>query len=193
MLVWSGAKHTLRAGINVSDVSRRGLDDNTNTLGTYTFSTLQDYPDHPFSLLRQSGNGHIVFVEGVLGGFFQDEFRVLPNLQISTGVRYDWQNYFHDYNNLSPRLSLAYAPGKSKKTVIRVGGGFFYDRSGPGVISDLIRYNGNRLRQYLITDFTKPFEAGPTSVVRLEPGVRIPYTLQYGVSVERQWAKSTTR
>jgi hypothetical protein len=194
MVVWSIPRHTLRAGINVSDISRRGLDDNTNIAGTYTFATLQDYPNHPLSLLRQSGNGHIVFVEGVLGGFFQDEFRVLPNLQISTGVRYDWQNYFHDYNNLSPRLSLAYAPGKSKKTVIRVGGGFFYDRSGPGVISDLIRYNGNRLLQYLITNptFLDPFAAGPTSIARLEPGVRIPYTLQYGASVERQLAKSTT-
>src|SRR6202521_2794209 len=153
MLVWSGAKHTLRAGINVSDVSRRGLDDNTNTAGTYTFSTLQDYrQNHPFSLLRQSGNGHIVFVENVLGGFFQDEARVLPNLQISVGVRYDWQNYFHDNNNIAPRVSLAYAPGKGKKTVIRAGGGFFYDRSGPGVIFDLIRYDGNRLHQYLIND-----------------------------------------
>jgi hypothetical protein len=200
MVIWSGAKHTLRAGINVSDISRRGLDDNTNRGGTYTFSTLNDYPNHPLSLLRQAGNGHIVFVENVLGGFFQDEFRALPNLQISAGVRYDWQNYFHDNNNVSPRLSLAYAPGKSKRTVIRIGGGFFYDRSGPAVISDLIRYNGNRLRQYLITDppfitkppFPDPATLGPTSVVRLEPGVRIPYTAQYSAGVERQLGKATT-
>src|SRR5262249_18467169 len=43
MVVWSGGRHTFRAGINVSDISRRGLDDNTNTAGTYTFSTLEDY------------------------------------------------------------------------------------------------------------------------------------------------------
>ena len=195
ILVWSGAKHTLRAGINVSDVSRRGLDDNTNTAGTYTFSTLQDYrQNHPLSLLRQSGNGHIVFVEKVLGGFFQDEARVLPNLQISVGVRYDWQSYFHDNNNIAPRVSLAYAPGKSKKTVIRAGGGFFYDRTGPGVIFDLIRYNGNRLQQYLITNplFPDPLAVGPTNVVRLEPGVKIPYTLQSSAGVERQLGKATT-
>lgn len=195
MLVWSGSKHTVRAGLNVSDLSRRGLDDNTNTLGTYTFSTLADYQQsHPFSLLRQSGDTHLVFVEEVLGGFFQDEFRVLPNLQISTGVRYDWQNYFHDDNNFSPRVSLAYAPGKARKTVIRGGGGFFYDRSGPGVISDLLRYNGTHLLQYLIPDplFPDPFAVGPTNVVRLEPGVQIPYTIQYSASVERQLGKATT-
>ena len=30
-------KHTVRFGINVPDISRRGLDDNTNRAGTYTF------------------------------------------------------------------------------------------------------------------------------------------------------------
>ena len=195
ILVWSGAKHTLRTGLNVSDLSRRGLDDNTNTVGTYTFSTLQDYQqNHPFSLLRQSGNGHVVFLEKVLGGFVQDEFRLLPNLQISMGVRYDWQNYFHDDNNFSPRVSIAYAPGKAKKTVIRAGSGFFYDRSGAAVIFDLLRYDGIQLRQFLITNplFPDPFAVGPTSVVRLEPGVQIPYTLQYSASVERQLGKATT-
>ena len=195
ILVWSGAKHTLRTGLNVSDLSRRGLDDNTNTVGTYTFSTLQDYQhSHPFSLLRQSGNRHVVFLEKVLGGFVQDEFRLLPNLQISMGVRYDWQNYFHDDNNFSPRVSIAYAPGKAKKTVIRAGSGFFYDRSGAGVIFDLLRYDGNRLHQFLITNplFPDPFAVGPTSVVRLGPGVQIPYTLQYSASIERQLQKATT-
>jgi hypothetical protein len=195
ILVWSSGKHTIRTGINVPDISRRGLDDNTNAIGAYTFSTLQDYQqNHPFSLLRQSGNGHVVFVEKVLGGFCQDEFRVLPNLQISAGVRYDWQNYFHDNDNFSPRVSLAYAPGKAKKTVIRTGAGFFYDRTGPGPIFDLIRYDGNRLRQYLIGNplFPNPTGVGPTNIVRLDPTIRIPYTLQYGAGIERQLGKSTT-
>lgn len=195
ILVWSGARHTLRTGFNVPDISRRGLDDNTNTAGTYTFSTLADYQQaRPFSLNRQSGNGHVVFVEKVLGGFFQDEFRVRPKFQVSMGVRYDWQNYFPDHNNLSPRLSVAYAPGKSKKTVIRTGGGFFYDRTGPGPIFDLLRYDGIRLRPYLITNpqFPDPLAISPPSVVRLDPAVRIPYIVQYGASVERQLGKSTT-
>jgi hypothetical protein len=195
ILVWTGNKHTIRTGINVPDISRRGLDDNTNTAGTYTFSTLQDYQqNHPFSLLKQSGNGHVVFVEKVLGGFFQDEYRVLPNLQVSYGVRYDWQNYFHDNDNFAPRLSFAYAPGKARKTVIRGGAGFFYDRTGPSPIFDLIRYDGSRLLQYLVNDplYPDPFALGPTSVVRLDPTVRIPYVLQYGAGVERQLGKSTT-
>ena len=195
IVVWSGQKHTVRFGVNVPDISRRGLDDNTNTSGTYAFSSLGDYlARHPFSLVRQSGNGHVVFIEKVLGGFVQDEFRVRPNLQVALGLRYDWQNYFHDNNNVAPRGSFAYAPGNSQKTVIRGGAGLFYDRTGPQPIFDLIRYDGYRLLQYVITSPTYPDlnEVGPTSIVRLDPTVKLPYLVQFGIGIERQVAKSTT-
>jgi outer membrane receptor for ferrienterochelin and colicin len=195
IIVWSGQKHTVRFGINVPDISRRGLDDNTNRAGTYTFSSLADYAaNRPFSLVRQYGNGHVVFVEKVVGGFIQDEYKVRPNLQLSIGLRYDWQNYFHDNNNLAPRASFAYAPGKSHKTVIRGGAGMFYDRTGPGPIFDLIRYDGHRLLQYVVTNpsYPDPDATGPTSVVRLDPVVKLPYLLQFGAGVDRQLAKATT-
>src|SRR5262249_36238941 len=58
ILTWTGTRHTIRAGFNVPDLSRRGLNDYTNSAGTYTFSTLADYTQNrPFSLLKQSGNG----------------------------------------------------------------------------------------------------------------------------------------
>ena len=117
------------------DISRRGLDDRTNSLGTYTFSSLADYGARsPFSLVRQSGDGHVVFVEKVLGGFIQDEVKVRPNLQLTAGLRYDWQSYFHDANNLAPRVSFAYAPDEQRHTVVRGGAGVFYDRTGPGPV-----------------------------------------------------------
>ena len=199
-LTWSHGKHSIKTGINVPDISRRGLNDYTNFVGTYSFSTIQDYlQNHPFSLLRQQGEGHIVFVEMVIGGFIQDEFRVRPNLQIAAGLRYDWQNYFHDNNNFSPRLSFAFSPGKGRKTVLRGGAGFFYDRTGPSPIWDLLRYDGRLLRRYVISNPKWPepltsaeLEAQPTSVTRLDPTVKIPYTVQYSVGVERQLQKSTT-
>src|SRR5262249_47713781 len=108
ILSWTSGKHFIKTGINVPDISRRGLDDYTNFGGTYSFSTLQDYLNHhPFSLVRQQGEGHLVFLEKVIGGFIQDEFKLRPNLTISAGLRYDWQNYFHDNNNFSPRLGFA--------------------------------------------------------------------------------------
>ena len=195
IVVWSGNKNTVRFGINVPDISRRGLDDNTNSGGTYTFSSLADYlAQRPFSLVRQSGDGHVVFVEKVLGGFVQDEFKARPNLQISVGIRYDWQNYFHDNNNFAPRGSLAYAPGKGRQTVIRGGAGMFYDRTGPQPIFDLLRYDGHHLHQYVITDplYPDPNAVGPPSIVTLDPKIKLPYLIQYGATVEHKVKKSTT-
>lgn len=195
ILVWSGTRHTVRFGVNVPDISRRGLNDYTNTLGTYTFSTIQDYlARRPLSLVRQSGNGHVVFMEKVLGGFVQDEFKLRPNLQITAGLRYDWQNYFDSATSFAPRGSFAYSPGKSHKTVIRGGIGMFYDRSGPIPIFDLLRYDGVRLLQYVVSNpsFPDTGSLGPTSIAKLDPAVRIPYLIQYGGGIERQLVKRTT-
>ncbi len=197
---WSAGKHEIRTGINVPDISRRGLDDYTNFGGTYTFSTLEDYrQNRPFSLIRQQGNGHVVFIETVVGGFFQDEYHVRPNLTISGGIRYDWQNFLHDNNNFAPRISFAYSPTKNRKTVFRGGAGLFYDRTGPGPIFDLERYNGVRLRQIVVTNPTylgsadpAVFASQPTSITRLDPTLKIPYTAQFSMGVERQLYKSAT-
>ena len=197
---WTVGKHQIKTGINVPDISRRGLDDYTNFGGTYTFSSLQDYvARRPFSLVQQQGNGHVVFVETVLGGFFQDEYRVRSNLTISGGIRYDWQNFTHDNNNVSPRFSFAYAPAKNRKTVLRGGAGIFYDRTGPGPIFDLERYNGLRLRQIVLTNPTYPavldsttLAAQPTAITRLDPTFKLAYSAQFSMSVERQLSKSTT-
>ncbi len=197
---WVHGRHTFRTGFNIPDLSRRGLDDNTNSIGTFSFSSLDDYVQgRPFSFVQQRGNGHVVFWEKLFGGFFQDEYQVRRNLQVTAGLRYDSHNYFHDYNNFGPRLSFAYAPRGSRKTVIRGGAGIFYDRTGPLPIFDLLRYDGERLQRFLITNpaYPDPFvnanAAGQaTSVVRLDRSVRIPYTFQQSVSMEQQLHRGTT-
>jgi hypothetical protein len=201
LLSYSTGKHLIKGGLNVPDLSRRGLDNNINTAGTFYFSTLTDYAQgHPFSFVQQQGNGHVVFLEKQIGLFVQDEYHPRKNVMLSFGLRYDWQNYFHDHNNFAPRLSFAYAPGNTQKTVIRGGAGIFYDRSGARPIQDILLFNGSRLRQYVLVNptYPDPFSSGaslstqPVSVVRLEPNIRIPYVLQYSFSLERQLQKSTT-
>ncbi len=194
-LSWTRRRHSFRMGIDSPDVSRRGLVDQSNLQGTYTYSTIADYlQNRPLSFVQQQGEGKVIFWEKVLSGFFLDDFRLRPNLSVSLAMRYDWQNYFHDRNNFSPRLAFAFSPSGHNKTVIRGGAGFFYDRTGANPIFDLLRYDGNHLRQFVVTYGP----AGPSvtvyrpSVVRLATDVRIPYLLQYGVSVERQLNKKTT-
>lgn len=201
-LSWSLGKHTLRLGVDVPDLSRRGLEDSTNFQGSFTFSSLQDYVDNsPFSFVQQAGQNKVIFWEKVLAGFILDDIRLRPNLTVSLAARYDWQNYFHDDNNISPRIAFAFSPLHHPKTVIRGGAGVFYDRTGAQPIFDLLRYDGQRLRQYVLTGavgFPNPWpnglpgQAAPSSVVRLSPTVRIPYLMQFGIGIERQLKKSTT-
>jgi hypothetical protein len=201
IVTWTSGRNTVKAGFQIPDLSRRRFDDNTNTAGTFYFSSLGDYAaSRPYSFIQQTGNGHIVFLEKVFGGFAQDEIRARPNMTIVMGLRYDWQNFFHDTNNVSPRGSIAFAPTSSGRTVIRAGAGLFYDRSGPGPIQDLLKYDGTRLLRFVVTDpgYPTPFASGgplaiePPGVVRFAPDISIPFSLQYSVSVERQLRKGTS-
>ncbi|HMD34464.1 MAG TPA: hypothetical protein VKH42_05835, partial [Vicinamibacterales bacterium] len=199
-ITWSPKNHVLKFGVNIPDWSWRGYDDRSNRLGTYYFSSLPQYVlGRPYSLIQQAGDGQVNFLEKVVGLFIQDEIRPRHNLSLDIGLRYDWQNYFHDTDNFAPRMSMAFAPGETTRTIIRGGAGVFYDRTGPGPIQDLIRYDGNHLQRYVITDpaFPSPppnpdTTAQPASIVQLSPAVRIPATLQYSAGVERQLRAKTT-
>ncbi len=200
-VTWSPGRHVVKAGINIPDWSWRGYDDRTNTGGTFSFSSLADYAARrPYQFTQQVGNGHVAFLEKVLGLFVQDEVRLRPNLSLDLGLRYDWQNYFHDADNFAPRFSFAYAPDEQAHTVIRGGAGVFYDRTGPGPIQDILRYDGAHLLRYVLLDpgFPVPLQSGqtlasqPVSTVQLAPDVTIPYTVQYSAGVERQLRPKTT-
>ncbi len=193
ILTFTAGKHELKFGIDVPDISRRGRDDDTNQLGTYSFASLNDYTrKSPFSYLVQSGQTHVAFVEKTVAGIFEDTVRASPKLSLAVGVRYYWQNYFHDIaHNVAPRFSFAFAPKQKGGTVLRGGAGVFFDRTGPSPISDLLHFNGVLLKRYLLLNPTDPatqaeIAAVSTSVVSIDPRARIPYTLQYGIGVEQQ-------
>jgi len=198
-LTYASAKHELSFGIDVPDISRRGFDDFTNQAGTYTFASLAAYAaGQPTTYITQRGQGHVVFLEKVISGFIEDNIRLKPNLSVYLGMRYYWQNYFHDDpNNFAPRLGFAYAPRKNGKTVFRGGAGVFCDRTGPSPIADLLHFNGINLFRFIVDNPPYPItpivlSGTPTSVVALDSQARIPYTVQYSMGVERQvTAKST--
>jgi hypothetical protein len=198
---YANGKHQLSFGVDIPDISRRGLDDFTNRQGTYTFASSADFlASTPTTYLLQTGQGHVVFLERVISGFIEDNIRLKPNFSVYLGVRYYWQNYFHDdSDNFAPRLSFAYAPTAGSKTVIRGGAGIFYDRSGPSPIGDLLHFNGVNLLRFIVDQPLVSYPINPallaqvpTSLVTLDPHSRIPYQLQYSIGVERQVTKKST-
>ena len=91
---YANGKHQVSFGIDIPDISRRGLDDFTNRAGTYTFASAADYSAaSPATYLVQTGQGHVAFLEKVISAFVEDNIRVRPNLSVYVGVRYYWQNY----------------------------------------------------------------------------------------------------
>ena len=193
LLTQTIGKHTLKYGVNIPDWSRRGLSDRTNQIGTLLFASLAAFSaDRPFAAIFQRGDPRTIFIEKNVGGFFQDEWQLRPGLSVAAGLRYDWQNFFGDRDNLAPRLALAWSPGKSTKTVLRTGAGFFFDRSGPAPIWDILRFNGVQLRRYVVSGAIPPGLSGlPASVHQLEAGIQLPDTMQFSLGIERQLAKKT--
>src|ERR1035437_3546367 len=199
IVTYTSGKQEIKFGIDVPDISRRGYDDFTNRAGTYSFASLADCTAaQPFTYIVQSGQGHVTFLERTVAGIFEDNIRLKSNFSIALGVRYYWQNYFHDIaHNVAPRFSFAYAPSPKSKTIIRGGGGFFFDRTGPSPISDLLHFNGVRLKKFIVDNPSYPITqpelaAVPTGVVVLDPRQRIPYTIQYGLGVDRQLNASSS-
>jgi hypothetical protein len=212
---YASGKHAVNFGIDIPDISRRGADDFTNFAGTYTYGCLfmpggdtanpndpgcanSLQANKPSRFFVQRGQGHLTFLETTFALFAEDAIRLRPNLSISIGVRYYWQNFFHDdADNFAPRFSIAWAPSRKSKTVFRGGAGVFYDRSGPRPIADLLHFNGINLQRFILTNPPFPVTPAdlanlPTSVIVLDPRARIPYTVQYSMGIERQvTAKST--
>lgn len=195
LLTQTIGRHTLKYGINIPDWSRRGLSDWTNQIGTLSFASLADFSaGRPFAAVLQRGNPTVVFVEKNVGGFMQDEWQMRPGLSMAVGVRYDWQNSFDDLNNIAPRLSIAWAPGKQRQTVLRAGAGFFFDRAGPQPIWDVMRYNGTYLRRYVLSGAQIPEDPRgfPSSVAELQSGIQLADAMQFSVGYERQLTRKTT-
>ena len=201
MASWSAGKHFVKFGLSVPEWSRRGIVNHSNFGTTYFFSSLQDYASqHPYAFRQQAGSGEVLFWQQEVGAFVQDDYRLRPNLSLSLGLRYNWQNHLRDHRQFAPRIAFAYSPEKSRKTVLRGGAGVFYDRTGAGPIGDLTLYNGLTLQNYLIKNptYPSPFINGgsladfPTDVVQFDPSIHEPYSIQYNLAVERQLAKQTT-
>ena len=223
MVTWTHGKHLVKMGVGTPHLDRRGFDDNTNALGTFTFgptlaadgvtvlqTALQNYTANlPSAYSLNTGDTHFIYGQFEVGGFIQDQWKVSSRFTITPGLRYDWQNFLANRRlGFSPRVSFAWVLDEASKTVVRGGGGIYYDRFGSGPLLDLARYQTARRRAivFSLNPATLPstgcvpisdcltLSAQPPNIVQLEPNARTPYQIQYGLSVERQtWRKSHRR
>lgn len=147
--------------------------------------------------------------------FIQDDWKILPSLTLSAGLRYETQNNISNYTNLAPRVGIAWGIGgaqgrlRQPKTVLRAGWGIFYDRFNRGQVLNTQRYNGVNQLQYVVQNpkfacilsnvcsgpIPTPAQLGATTPVttfNIDPNVVAPRILQSAVSIERQLPKNIT-
>jgi len=139
-----------------------------------------------------------------LGLYAQDEWKIKSNVSLTYGFRFETQNQIHDQTNPAPRIGIAWGidPGQKgqPKTVLRAGWGIFYDRFGQDLLLQAQRLNGVTQQRFIVNDpdfypnIPTPAQlaAGVTSptVYQVDPKLKSPYTMQVGVTLERQLSKS---
>jgi hypothetical protein len=135
-----------------------------------------------------------------IGLFFQDEWRIRPNLSVGVGLRYENQQNISSHLNFAPRLFFAWAPGNKPQPdlIIRGGFGIFYDRltETPSLLSR--RFDGITQIRYFITDSsvldsfpnlptpsTLANFAGNQSQTRVDENLRAPYSATAILNIEK--------
>jgi Carboxypeptidase regulatory-like domain len=193
----------------------------SGTNGAYTFDTLASYlasiPAQYSQTVISNPLARALLFDGSL--FFQDDWRMKPNLTVGLGLRYEGQNRIHDHADWAPRVAVAWAvgtPGKTPaKTVLRAGYGWFYNRftvptsffssAGAPYIIQAIHNNLINQQSYVINnpDFYDPNAPAPPglfagavssvpSYYTVDPHFHAALDMQGGLGVDRQITKKIT-
>jgi hypothetical protein len=170
--------------------------------GSYTFSSLASFLAGTYNnagFTQTFGDTDVSQSNPNLGMYAQDEWKIARGVTLNAGVRYDLQfleTIHTDGNNVSPRLGLAWSPSDSGRTVLRVGGGLFYDRVPLRAVANALLSAGNTtdltaLRQTTVS--LSPTQAGAPTFPNVFPRVVPSVTLVSFTTMDRHLQNASSR
>jgi hypothetical protein len=188
-----GKKHAMRTGIEMESSWLRA-DEVSNNIGTFTFSSIDDYnARRPQQFSVREGNALVEYSNTEFAWYINDDIRLRKNVMLSLGVRYEAQSLLSDYNNFAPRAHVTWSPFKSAKTTFRAGAGIFYDWYDTGLYEDTLRVDGVNQRDIIIKDPCYPdpracgeLEETNPSVIQASAFLVMPTVKRFSVGFEHQ-------
>ncbi len=170
-LAWQWGKHELRFG---GDFKRQKVvDDSFSLFGTYTFAAgAPQVNEKPVQYAQTFGRQLLHYGQTSVSGFAQDNWRAGSRLTLNLGLRYEMQTLTAERDNFAPRVGFAWDIKGDGSTVIRGGGGLFYDQYYMYITRRFL-YQGPYSYQATVT--LKPTDAGfptfPNSLTTAPGGI----------------------
>lgn len=162
------SRHTVKFGWDFERTQVDGVE--ANAQNDQLFATQADYQqfgpiDAGFFLLLTVGGltpqaNQIKLRNNFTGLWAQDDWRVLHNLTINGGLRWDYDSAFNKTDNVSPRVGFAWSA--TPKTVVRGSFGLFYDHFRLGLVRDIPGFGGADIRESQPLSFPRLFYGVPT-------------------------------
>jgi len=205
-LSWVRGRHAFKVGFDLQLVEDQRAFDLTPV---FRFDAVDDYlaarsGADPFAysqLTQRVGDPELALSHSYLSFFLQDDLRLSPRLKLVYGLRYDLfvppdgdptapaaetRRFRTDWNNLAPRVGLAWALDPLAETVLRASTGLVYEPPLGRIYEDALSTAGT---SRLLTVSVRPGEAGapafPGTLAGLPPGTPPPSSI---VTVDPEYA-----
>jgi carboxypeptidase family protein len=186
------AAQPVRLGVRLK-TRHSDVTDGSDAAGTYQFDSLADFSaGRPFAFVQRSGIGTAAFTTTDANVFAETTIRPAPSVSVSAGLRYDIDTRIGDWNNVAPRIAIAFAP-PGTRFVLRGGVGLFYQSLPQGAVARAALFGDGGLQERTIANPAFPAAdvalAGPASEWRLAGSLQQPRTLQASAAIERGFGR----